>query len=85
MHTAYYLTEGRKHRQLSLVSKGLIISKQKPFIGASPDNVTKCKCKPLCDSVVVEFKCPWSHKDLDPKEAFLKPEIGGMLDDKSFP
>ena len=55
-----------------------MISKQKPFLGASPDNIATCKCKPPCKSVVVEYKCPWLHKDLEPKQAFLKPEIGGM-------
>ena len=75
---AYYRTEGQKHHQFSLLSKGLMISKQKPFLGASPDNIATCKCKPPCKSVVVEYKCPWLHKDLEPKQAFLKPEIGGM-------
>ena len=63
---------------------GFIISQNKPFLGASPDNITKCKCTPKCKSVVVEFKCPWSHKDADPKEAFLQPEIGGLLANGKF-
>ena len=33
---------------------------------------------------MVEYKCPWKHKDLDPKEAFLKPEIGGVKVGKTF-
>ena len=52
---AYYATEGQKHHQFSLLSKGLIISKEKPYLGASPDNITTCKCKPPCKSVVVEY------------------------------
>ena len=28
--------------------------------------------------MVVEYKCPWVHCDLDPKEAFLTKEIGGV-------
>ncbi len=36
---ANYRTEGQKHHQFSLLSKGLMISKQKPFLGASPDNI----------------------------------------------
>lgn len=81
---AYYQTEGRKHHQLSLVSKGFIISSQKPFLGASPDNVTTCRCNPPCSSVVVEYKCPWVHRDSDPKEAFLTPEIGGLWENDTF-
>lgn len=81
---AYYQTEGRKYHQLSLVSKGFLISKQRPFLGGSPDNITKCKCKPACKSVVVEYKCPWSHKDLDTKDSFLQPEIGGVWENDKF-
>ena len=81
---AYYRLESSKHNQLSLISKGLMISKTRPFIGASPDNITSCKCTPLCERILVEYKCPWSHKDLDPKEAFLQPEIGGMWQNDTF-
>ena len=28
--------------------------------------------------MVVEYKCPWVHCNLDPKEAFLTKEIGGV-------
>ncbi len=81
---AYYRLQASKHKQLSLISKGFMISKTMPFLGAGPDNITSCKCTPECDSVAVEYKCPWSHKDLDPKEAFLKPEIGGAWQDDKF-
>jgi len=81
---AYYRVEASKHNQLSLISKGLMISKTKPFLGASPDNITSCKCTPQCESIVAEYKCPWSHQDLDPKEAFLQPEIGGMWQNDQF-
>jgi hypothetical protein len=81
---AYYRTEGQKHHQFSLLSKGLMICGEKPFLGASPDNITSCKRKPPCKSVVVEYKFPWLHKNLEPKEAFLKPEIGGIHDNGIF-
>ena len=81
---AYYRVEASKHNQLSLIPKGLMISKTKPFLGASLDNITSCKCTPQCESIVVEYKCPWSHQDLDPKEAFLQPEIGGMWQNDQF-
>ena len=61
-----------------------MISRNKPFLGGSPDNITHCKCTPPCKSIVVEYKCPWSHKNLDPKEAFLQPEIGGMWENNTF-
>ena len=62
---AYYNLQANKHHQLSLVSQGFMISKTKPYLGASPDNLTSCKCKQPCKSVVVEYKCPWSHPDMD--------------------
>lgn len=35
--------------------------------------------------MVVEYKCPWKHRDLlDPKEAFLRAEIGGVKVGKTF-
>ena len=79
---AYYKIEESKHRQLSLLC--FMISRSKPFLGGSPDNITRCKCMPPCKSVVVEYKCPWSHKNRDPKEAFLQPEIGGMWENNTF-
>ena len=82
---AHHRLEASKHNQFSLIPKGLLISRTKPFLGASPDNITNCMCTPPCASIVIEYKCPWSHKELDPKEAFLQPEIGGMsLNDKFF-
>jgi hypothetical protein len=81
---AYYRIEASKHQQPSLLSKGFMISRNKPFLGGSPDNITHCKCTPPCKSIVVEYKCPWSHKNLDPKEAFLQPEIGGMWENNTF-
>ena len=34
-----------------------------------------------CDPTVVEFKCPFNGKDLDPKIAFLLPSVGGKKDE----
>ena len=35
----YYRLESSKHNQLNLISNGLMISKTKPFLGASRDNI----------------------------------------------
>ena len=43
------------------------------------DNIRSCECACECKPVIVEYKCPMSHKDKDPKEAFLTPEIGGCV------
>ena len=47
-------------------------------MGASADNIRTCECASGCKDILVEYKCPWVHKNLDPKEAFLTKEIGGM-------
>ena len=65
------------HHKLELVSKGFLISKSKPFLGASMDNIQRCQCSDGCPNKVLEYKCPWKHRDMHPKEAFLTPEIGG--------
>ena len=80
----YLRTEGRKHNKIQLSTKGFVISKQKPFLGASPDNIRSCKCKRSCQNVLVEYKCPFSHKEKDPKEAFLSREVGGMKNNGEF-
>ena len=72
---AYYRTEAQKHHQLSLLSKGLMISKQKPYLGASPDNITTCKCKPPCKSVVVEYKCHGCTKIWIQNKNFCNPRL----------
>jgi hypothetical protein len=66
------------HYKVKLVKKGFLISKKKPFMGASIDNIHSCECACECKDVLVEYKCPWVHCDLDPKEAFVTKEIGGV-------
>ena len=72
------------HYKLELAAKGFLISKSKPFLGASVDNIQKCQCSDGCPFKVVEYKCPWKHRDLDPKQAFLTPEIGGIKNGNEF-
>ena len=81
---AYQRVASHTHHKLELVSKGFLISKSKPFLGASLDNIQKCECSSGCPNKVVEYKCPWKHRDLHPKEAFLTPEIGGIRNGNEF-
>ena len=53
-------------------------------IGASVDNTRTCKCSIGCQDIVVEYKCPWKHRDKPAREAFLTPEIGGTVIKKRF-
>ena len=81
---AYHRVESNKHYKLNLLSKGLLICKAKPMIGASVDNIRTCKCDIGCQNTVVEYKCPWKHSDRPAKEAFLTPEIGGTVTEGGF-
>lgn len=74
----YHKVETKKHHNLRLISKGFLISQKKPMVGASVDNIRTCACAENCLKTVVEYKCPWRHRHLYPKEAFLTPEVGGQ-------
>lgn len=76
--------EKHNHHKLQLLSKGFLVSAKKPFLGASLDNVRKCQCSTDCPDVAVEYKCPWKHQDKHPKDAFLTPQIGGVVIDNSL-
>ena len=52
----------------------LIFRSQVFLLGASQDGIRKFHC---CDPSVVEIKCPFKGKDLDPKIAFLLPTVTG--------
>jgi hypothetical protein len=80
----YRQVQGKQHHKLKLESRGFMISKDKPFLGASVDDLRHCECEKGCPIAVVEYKCPWKHRDITPKEAFLTPEVGGQQKDKHF-
>ena len=48
---------------------GLIVKKEYPFLGASPDGIFACECAGCPRKRVVEVKCPYSRRDRDPSEA----------------
>ena len=68
----------RRHTNMHFIEPGLLISNSIPFIGATPDGIRNCNC---CKSTLVEFKCPYTGKDLDAKSAFLLHSIGGKVND----
>lgn len=81
---AYYNIECKKHHKLSLISQGFLISLKKPMLGASVDNIRSCECADNCPKITIEYKCPWKHRHLNPKEAFLTPEVGGQRCEDTF-
>ena len=48
------------HVDLTVEDKGLVISHQYPYLGASPDGYVECAC---CGPRVLEIKCPFSCRD----------------------
>ncbi|XP_072142295.1 uncharacterized protein [Dermacentor andersoni] len=53
------------HQNLQLQSIGLVISKENPCIGASPDGLVTCSC---CATRVLEVKCPVNLERFQAKE-----------------
>eukprot|EP00117_Sycon_ciliatum_P010698 scpid19210/ scgid0645/ len=47
------------HMNFEVSDSGLVISKELPFIAASPDGIVQCDC---CGSGLVEVKCPYTHR-----------------------
>ena len=52
-----------RHKGFKVNECGLFISKDYPFLGASPDLLTSCTC---CGKGICEIKCPESIKDQIP-------------------
>ena len=52
-HKAYQHVASNMHHKLELISKGFLISKSKPYLGASLDNIQKCQCSDGCPDKVV--------------------------------
>lgn len=75
---AYLGVQNHLPHKVKLISRGFLISSVKPFMGAIIDS-RSCECASECKPVIVEYKCPMLHRDLDPKEAFLTAEIGGCM------
>lgn len=55
----------KEHIKAHIVESGLHVSKQYPYMGASPDGLVQCKC---CGNGLLEIKCTYTHKDLSPDE-----------------
>ncbi len=69
--SAYFRVERHKHHKIRLEPKGLLISNKKPFVGASLDNIRRCRCSTNCPPVVVEYKCPSETQRLGPQRSIF--------------
>lgn len=55
------------HSNVSIVESGLCVSNTEPYLRASPDGIVSCACH--SDKWLLEIKCPWTARNLDPIEA----------------
>ena len=53
---SFYASEIEKHTEFKTEKAGLFISKQRPYIAASPDGLLLCKCH---GKSTIEIKCPY--------------------------
>jgi hypothetical protein len=80
--TSYCRIMKKQHIKFGFSETGLVLSLDHGWVGASPDGIRKCHC---CEDTLVEFKCPYTGRDMDPKSAFLLDTVGGAINEAGFP
>ena len=68
-----------KHRNFCLKETGLVLNPEHGWVGVSPDGIRKCRCF-LDIPSLVEFKCPYTGKDMESKTASILDSVGGAID-----
>lgn len=58
----YYTEMEKQHAEFKAMCIGLVISREYPFIAATPDGFRRCAC---CGDSLVEIKCSYCTKDSD--------------------
>ena len=56
----YFKTCNSQHESFSVKASRLVINREWPFIGASPDGIINCSCH---GKGVLEIKCPFFHRE----------------------
>ena len=55
-----FMTEHTLHDTTFDSKSGLVVSTERPFLGASPDGIIQCSC---CGKGLLEIKCPYVLKE----------------------
>eukprot|EP00794_Sanderia_malayensis_P016402 gene16402-18039_t len=76
---AFFTTIAKLHTNPKLHICGLFVLKSHPYIGASPDNIFSCSC---CQNSCLEYKCPFSIKDVTVEEGYKKTDFLENCDGK---
>ena len=72
------------HEQARFRPSGLVVNRELPFLGASPDGIVTCEC-PHCPSErIVEVKCPFSIRDKNPREASYLDDSGNLVEGHKY-
>jgi hypothetical protein len=64
---AYESAVRHRHNNLKVAASGLRVSGSDQYIRASPDGLVSCACHPK--QWLLEIKCPWTSRDIDPVDA----------------
>ena len=54
------------HMNVTCQPAGLMVPKDKPYLGASPDAILTCGCPSCPEKRLVEAKCPFTIRDKSP-------------------
>ena len=74
---AYISAVSHRHKSFQVRPTGLHLHTDYPYLGASSDGLVSCLC---CGPGLVEIKCPYNKRDVDPtavndKTFYLKPLV----------
>lgn len=69
---AFMKHEGFRHSNPRLDECGLFLLKSHPYIGATPENIFRCKCSKCDGMFCVEYKCPFGIKNEDVRLAWKR-------------
>ena len=64
----------KNHRNFETSLSGLMIDPSLPYLGATPDGISKCDC---CGQRIVEIKCPYKYR-------LVSPDSDSALSDPKF-
>ena len=65
-----YKNVKKDHNEFRFKDSGLLVDKEYPFLGASPDGIVSCAC---CGHHVIEIKCPFTFKDMSIEQICMQP------------
>ena len=78
---SYRKISKKKHKGLQVFESGFFISKDYPFIGASPDGLVECSCH---HKGLLEIKCPFTYRGLSIREYASKAQSCLIIENQTI-